>query len=164
MSSSHDGCRDFLRVSLIPATDPRLLATSLIPPLISCCKLNFQFPPFTSEAGEKMGRILPRRGEIPPHRCSKLWYLLLVAFRLLSQANERRNRLCPSGELKQNRSGSVYQRPGKAYHSPPRSFAACSFNWLIFLTHIKGKISLRNIAQHPNELLSLSDLVAGWRR
>lgn len=56
----------FLYVSLIPATNPRLLATSLMSPLISCCKLNFRLPPFSSEAGKKMGRILLHSREIPP--------------------------------------------------------------------------------------------------
>lgn len=101
--------------------------------------------------------------EIPPLRCSKLLYLLFVAFHLLLTGKLTVKPLRPSGELKQNQSGSVYQCPGRAFILP--SFVCrLLFNWLIFLTHIKGKISLRNITQHSNELLSLSDSVAGWRQ
>lgn len=64
VSFSHEGAGIFLCVSLNPATNPRLLATTLMSPLISCCKLNSGFPAFSSEAGEKMGGILLHSREI----------------------------------------------------------------------------------------------------
>lgn len=64
VSFSHEGAGIFLCVSLNPATNPRLLATTLMSPLISCCKLNSGFPAFSSEAGEKMGGILLPSREI----------------------------------------------------------------------------------------------------
>lgn len=50
------GCRYFLYVSLFPATNPRLHATSTMPALISYCKLDILLPPFSKKRRQIRGR------------------------------------------------------------------------------------------------------------
>lgn len=90
-------------------------------------------------------------------RCSKLLHLLFLTILPPFTGKLTVKLLRPSEALKQIK--FVFACVSESIHSP----LVCQllFNWLIFLTNIKGKISLCNI-MHFNGLLSLSDLVAGW--
>lgn len=139
VSFSHEGAGIFLCVSLNPATNPRLLATTLMSPLISCCKLNSGFPAFSSEAGEKMGGILLHSREI-----------LTPLF--LQRASERQNGFHPSKARKRIKVGVCWcLRKHRVC-----SFAACALSVYFSSPNIKGEISPSNILQHFNELLSLT--------
>lgn len=125
------GRRYFLYVSLIPAANPRLLAT---------------YPHVSSDLLLQIGLSVPTfqfRGRRENGRNSS-------AFKRNSPSTSRWKvkRLRPSRALKRTTFGS-----GGAWENT----ACCTLCWF-FSPNIKGKISLCNILQHFNELLSSSDV------